>query len=159
MMSSGKLLQLYVLAIVMTGCAGVGRRVDPGFHWRTAERRRRAVLGSVERLHQVRSHYEAVTVLARDGDLRGRAFMRLAEIELALGHTSEACLRLEQALQAGPRPATQRAILLMLADVLERRVGDGKGAEATYEQVINEHPGSTEAELAALRLEVLRYEK
>ena len=159
MNTSGKHFHLHVLAIVMTGCAGVGQRVDPGFHWRMAESRRRAALRSVERLHQVQSHYEAVTVLARDGDLRGRAFTRLAEIDLALGHTSEAHQHLEQALQAGPRPATQRAILLMLADVLERRVRDGKGAEAAYEQIINEHPGSTEAKLAALRLEVLRHEK
>ena len=158
-MSSGKYFQLHVLALVMAGCADVGRRVDPGFHWRTAERRRRAVLSSVEQLHGVRSHYEAVTVLAREGDLRARAFTRLAEIELALGHVSEAGQRLEQALQAGSRPATQRTILLMLADLLERRVGDGKGAEAAYEQIVNEHPGSTEAELAALRLEVLRHEK
>lgn len=112
-------------------------------------------MASVEVVTRLRSDYEAVALLARDGDLRARSFCRLAEIDSALGHHERALEDLERALLAGPSPETQRVVLLALGDILSRRLRDPDRARRTYQQIITEYPGTSEAELARWRLEDL----
>jgi tetratricopeptide (TPR) repeat protein len=143
----------------LAGCAPASRRLDPEVRWRAAERRRDRALRSLEAARRLRSDYEAVTRLARDGGLRARAFLRLAEIDLALGRHRAACENLENALLAGPAAKTQRTVLLALGDVLCRQLAQHDQGTRAYEQIITEYPGSPEAKLAKLRLEALPHER
>ena len=148
---------LLALALgALAGCASATRRLDPQVRWRSAERRRACALRSLEAVRRLRGDYEAVALLAHDSDLRGRSFYRLAEIDLAVGRYWQASENLKNALLAGPSPETHRIVLLALGDVLCRQLAQRDDGARAYEQVITEYPGTPEAELARLRLEVLR---
>ena len=81
--------------------------------------------------------------------------MRLAELDLAQREYESARANLEQALRAGLKPPDQIAALLLLGDILERRLGRPADAGSVYRQILHEHPGSDGARLARLRLEHL----
>ena len=144
------------VVLVLAGCATPGQDLDAQARWESAERRRLSVMRSLEAVHRLHDDYAAVSVLARDGDLRARSYYRLATIDSALGHYEAARENLEKALLSGPLPETQCLVLLDLGDVLARRLGKTAQAARAYEQIISEHPGRAEAELARLRLEVMR---
>ena len=131
-------------------------RLDPAARWQAAEKGREAVLRALEAVRKLRCDYEAVARLARDGDLRARSFQRLAELDAALGYPEPAREHLQNALRAGAKPETRRKILLALGDLLSHKLYRLNGAMTAYEQVLAQYPGSPEAELARLRLEVLR---
>ena len=118
----------------------------------SAERRHPGIIESVAELRQLQDDYTAVTRLSRNGDQRGQAYLRLAEIDSALGDYQTAQQNLERALHAGMEPANQRTALLALGDLLERRFGEVEEAGSAYRQLVAEHPGTDEAELARLRL-------
>lgn len=136
----------------------LNQRLDSDYRWRSAERRRSSVMQSAQKLRELRNDYEAVTLLARAGDLRGRAYMRLAEIDSVLGDYEEARRNLEQSLQTGLAPENQRIGLLMLGDLLERHLGQKDEALMVYQQIMREYPGTREAELSKLRLQVLNHD-
>jgi hypothetical protein len=129
-------------------------RFEARGHWDRAERRRSAVFDAFGDIQQQRARYEAVCRLAHDNDLRARAFARLAELDLLAGDDEGAAEQLGQALLCGPSPEVQREILLALGDVLERRLGRTGRSRTVYEQLVHQHPGTPEAELAGLRLEM-----
>jgi hypothetical protein len=130
-------------------------RFDPAARWQAAEKEREAVLRALEAARKLRSDYEAVARLARDGDLRARSFQRLAELDAALGHPKAARGNLLNALRAAPKPRTQRRILLALGDVLARRLHEPAQAAKVYQQLVAQYPDTPEAELAKLRSEGL----
>jgi len=147
------ILAIILLAIACHGCANL--RLDPAYHWRLAERRRGAVQRSIETIRRQRSDYEAVTVLARDGNLQGMSYYRLAQLESSLGNFQKARVDLLKALGSGLSAENQPAVLLALGDLLSRRLSKPGDASRVYKQIVVEHPGTPEAELAQLRLEEL----
>ena len=109
--------------------------------------------------HLVKTNgYAAIIRLSRDGDLRGRAFVRLAELNVALGQYDKARHNLEQSLRAELAPEHRRRALLMLGDLMERHLLNRAGAATAYRQIINEYPATPETELARLRLTALDHE-
>ena len=144
-----------VVALCCCGCLSRGASLDPDVRWRQAERRRAAVVEREEEIRLLRNDYDAVILLDRSGALRGRAFVGLAELDLAQNEYRAARANLEQALRAGLEPAEQATALLLLGDVLERRLERPDDAAPVYRQILSEHPGSEEAGLARLRLERL----
>lgn len=158
-------LSLLLLAVTSC-CVAVEHRTDgdgpPGpaeSRWLEAEGRRETVLETIAAVQRLHNDYEAVTVLARDNDLRGRGFFRLAEIETKRGDHAAACRHLEDALGAGPSPETQRRVLLALGHVLWRGLKHPGRAQRAYTQLVLQHPGTQEAEVAQLWLGVLRGER
>jgi tetratricopeptide (TPR) repeat protein len=141
-----------VAGIALSGCATTPQELDPEALWRHAERQHADAIIAVAQRQQLQSDYAAVIRLSRDGDRRGQAFVRLAELDLALGDYDQARDNLEQSLHAGLTPEHRREALLMLGDLRERHLLDPDGAAAAYQQIINEHPATSEAELATLRL-------
>jgi tetratricopeptide (TPR) repeat protein len=144
-----------VVAFCCLGCASSGARLDPEVRWQQAERRQDAVAGSLENARRLRNDYHAVILLDHSGEFRGRAFLGLAELDLAQKNWESARANLEQALRAGLDPPDQVAALLLLGDVLERRLASPDEAGSVYRQILHEHPRSDEAELARLRSEYL----
>ena len=145
-----------VLSVIVAGCATPTAKppgsTDPEALWLDADRRHSASVASIHAVQQLRSDYEAIIRLARDGELRGRAYLRLAELSDASGDDETTRRNLEAALHCGMAPAYQRAALLELGFVLDQRLADFAGARAAYQQLINEYPDSDEAALAKLRL-------
>ncbi len=149
---------LVALSLSITACStstapGDGAVLDADALFASAERRHDGAVTSIVELRQLQDDYAAVTRLSRDGDQRGRAYLRLAELDSALGDYDRALGNLERALRAGMEPANQRIALLELGDLLERRLDDRTRAASAYRQLLAEHPGTEEAELARLRLE------
>jgi tetratricopeptide (TPR) repeat protein len=151
----GRLSIPLLVALCCTGCVSRGASLDPEVRWRQAERRWGAFVEAREDVRRLRNDYDAVILLDRSGELRGRAYLRLAELDLAQQEYESAGANLERALRAGLESADRVAALLLLGDVLERRLDRPDDAEAVYRQILHEHPGSAEAELAQLRLEHL----
>lgn len=145
----------WVVVFCCSGCVSRGASLDPEVRWRQAERRLGAVVESLEDVRLLRNDYDAVILLDRSGEFRGRAFLRLAELDLAQKEYDSARANLEQALRAGLEPPDQVAALLLLGDILERRLGRPAEAGSVYRQILHEHPRSDEAEVARLRLEHL----
>ncbi len=143
--------------LVLAGCAATPKReLDPDAIWNRAERQHAKTLAAVAEREQLQADYAAVIRLSRDGGRRGQAYMRLAELDLALGDYRQARDRLEQSLRAGVGPPDRSRVLLMLGDLLYRHLHETAGAETAYLQIIAEHQGTGDAELAGLRLEELR---
>lgn len=146
-----------VLSVALIGCATPTAKPDGTFDaealWRSADQRHDAAVESVHELAQLQSDYRAIIRLARDGEIRGRAYLRLAELSNASGDDTATRENLEQALRCGMAPADQRMALLELGFVLDQRLNDYAAARAAYQQLINEHPNSEEAALARLRLQ------
>jgi tetratricopeptide (TPR) repeat protein len=151
----GRLSIPWVVALCCSGCASGGASLDPEVRWRRAERRLGAVVESLEDVRLLRNDYDAVILLDRSGEFRGRAFLRLTEFDLTQREYESARVNLEQALRAGLEPPDQVAALLLLGDILERRLGRAAEAGSVYRQILHEHPRSDEADLARLRLEYL----
>ena len=148
-----------LVLIALAGCATAPRSLDPNALWQRAERQHATAIQAVADRQQLQSDYETIIRLSRDGDLRGRAFMRLAELNLALGEYEQARYNLEQSLRAGLSPEHRSRALLMFGDLMERHLHNRAGAATAYRQIINEHPATPEAELARLRLRVMGYEQ
>ena len=55
-------------------------------------------------------------------------------------------------------PAHRRSALLMLGDLMERRLNSEPDAVSAYRQIISEYPDSPETELARLRLRLMKDE-
>ncbi len=146
----------WLVAFLCFGCASRGPSLDPEVRWRQAERRRDAVVALRENVRVLRNDYDAVIRLDRSGELRGRAFVRLAELDLAQREYESARVNLEQARRAGLLSSDRVGALLLLGDVLERRLDRPEDAGTAYRQILHEHPRSDEAELARLRLEYLK---
>ena len=152
-------INLAAMVIVVSGCANVPPdELDPQAIWQRAERTHAETIRAVARLQQLESDYGAVIRLSRDGELRGRALERLAELDIAAGNYEEARIHLEQSLRAGLVPEDRRQVLLMLGDTLERHLKKSAAAATAYQQIINEHPATPEAELADLRLRAMSNE-
>jgi tetratricopeptide (TPR) repeat protein len=151
----GRLSIPWVVALCCSGCVSGGASLDPEVRWRRAERRLGAVVESLEDVRLLRNDYDAVILLDRSGELRGWAFLRLAELDLAQKEYESARANLEQALRTGLAPSDQAAVLLLLGDIVERRLGRPDKAGSVYRQILHEHPRSDEADLARLRLEHL----
>ena len=149
--------------VALAGCAAPAvkpeRLTDPQALWDSASSRQAAAVASIHEVRQLQSDYEAIIRLTRNVELRGRAFLRLAEISDASGDAEATREYLEQALHSGLAPADQRAALLEFGFVLDQRLGDYHAARAAYQQLINEHPESEEAALARLRLRYVPEEK
>lgn len=145
-----------VLSVVIAGCstprAKPDATIDPEALWQSASRRHDATVASIQELAQLESDYGAIIRLTRDGGLRGRAYLKLAELSEAMGNHEETRRHLEQALRCGMAPTNQRVGLLKFGFVLDQRLNDYAAARAAYQQLINEYPESEEAALAMLRL-------
>jgi len=133
--------------------------MDPEVIWQRADKQHSAAIQAVVQRQQLQNDYAAVIRLSRDGDLRGLAFMRLAEISLVLGEYEEAKHNLIQSLRAGLTPQHRSQALLQLADLLERHTGEQEAAVKAYRQVVIEYPASPEAQLARLRMEAIDHEQ
>jgi len=143
---------LILLFLASGGCVPPAQRLSAEYRLRRAERRSNSVSRALQRIRRQRCDYEAAALLARDGDTRGRSFLGLAALDAASGDYEEARANLVKALAAGGSASIQRAALLRLGDLLERRLGQREEAEAVYRQLSNEFPGTLEAKLADLRL-------
>ncbi len=153
----GSVVLAAVLSIVLAGCATPTTKPDGTFDpealWRSADHRHNAAVASIHELARLESDYKAIIRLTRDGELRGRAYLGLAELSNASGDDKATRKNLEQALHCGMAPADQRMALLELGFVLDQRLNDYAAARVAYQQLINEHPDSKEAALASLRLQ------
>jgi hypothetical protein len=145
--------------LVLFGCTSAPQQLDPEVLWQRADRQHADALEGIAQREQLQSDYQGIIRLSNDGDLRGRAYVRLAEIDLALGEYKLARYNLEQSLRAGLPPEDQRRALLMLGDLMDRHLQNEAAATIAYQQVINEHPATPESELATLRLRALDDEK
>jgi tetratricopeptide (TPR) repeat protein len=154
--SAGVVLAAF-MAVTLAGCATPDARPDSGADpealWESANRRHNATVASIHEVARLKSDYEAVIRLTRDGELRGRAYLRLAELSSASGDPEASRENLEQALRSGMAPDDQRVALLELGFILDQRLRDYPAARAAYQQLINEHPDSEEAALARLRMQ------
>ena len=163
--SCSTLAVLVVLA--MAGCAAgppvAGRAdeqsLDPDAIWQLAERQHTNTVLAVAQRQQLQNDYKTVIRLSRDGDLRGRAYIRLAEINIALAEYDEAKQDLIQSLRASLVPEHRLRALLLLADLLERHIRSHDEAVQAYQQIINEYPALPEAELARLRMGAIDHEQ
>ena len=146
-----------VLSVGLCGCATPAPEpastVDPEAIWQSANNRHASAVAGIHEARQLRSDYEAIIRLTREGELRGRAYLRLAELSSADGDDEATRGNLEQALRCGMAPPEQRAALLELGFVLDQRLARYDAARAAYQQLINEYPDSEEAALARLRLQ------
>ncbi len=151
-----------VAVVLLSGCATPPQRLDqilePDALWQRAERQHSDAIRAVVKRQQLQSNYATIIRLSRDGDLRGRAFVRLAELNVALWKYGKARHNLEQSLRANLSPEHRRRALLMLGDLMERHLLNWADAATAYRQIINEHPATPEAELARLRLRALDHE-
>lgn len=145
----------FAVLLVVSGCASGSQQLDPEALWQRADRQHVEALHGIAHREQLQSDYQAIIRLSSDGDLRGRAYVRLAEIDLALGEYEQAGYNLEQSLRADLPPENQRRALLMLGDLMDRHLQDEAAATIAYQQVISEHPATPESELATLRLRAL----
>ncbi len=157
-----RLTIMMVAVALLSGCATssqhLDQNLDPNALWQRAERQHTDALRAVAQRQQLQSDYATIIRLSRDGDLRGRAFMGLAELNVALWKYGKARHNLEQSLRANFSPEHRRRALLMLGDLMERHLLNRADAATAYRQIINEHPATPEAELARLRLRALDHE-
>lgn len=144
------------VALGSSGCVSPGVILDPEIHWQQAERELASAMDSMEDIRRLQNEYETVVFLDRSGELRGLAFLRLAEIDRAQNDNGSAREHLKQALRAGLKPSDQSRALLMLGGLLERDQQHETEAQSVYRQLMHEYPVSEEAELAKLRMEVLK---
>ena len=100
-------LSLVFVAISVAGCMSPHDRLDPSLRWQQAEQGLPLALESAEQIQWLRNEYEAVIFLDREGELRGRAFLRLAELDLAQHKYPSARESYEQALRAGINPPSR----------------------------------------------------
>ena len=158
-----RLTIMMVAVALLSGCATpsqhLDQNLDPDALWRRAERQHSDAIRAMAQRQQLQSDYTTIIRLSRDGNLRGRALVRLGELNLALGEYEEARHNLEQSLRADLSPEHRRRALLMLGDLMERHLRNRADAATAYRQIINEHPATLETELARLRLEALSHEK
>ena len=158
---SGKVTVMMVAVALLSGCATPPRHFDkilePDALWQRAEQQHSGAIRAVAQRQQLQSDYATIIRLSRDGDLRGRAFVRLAELNVALGEYEEARHNLEQSLRAALSPEHRRRVLLTLGDLMERHLLNSADAATAYRQIISEHPAT--AELARLRLRGLDHEQ
>ena len=133
--------------------------LDPEVIWQRADQQHSAAVQAVAERQQLQNDYAAVIRLSRDGDLRGQALMRLAEISIVLGEYEEAKQYLTQSMRAELTPQHRSQALLLLADLLERHIGEQDAAVKAYRQVMIEYPASPEAQLARLRMEAIDHEQ
>ncbi len=158
-----RLTIMMVAVALLSGCATpsqhLDQKLDPDALWRRAERQHSDAIRAVAQRQQLQSDYATIIRLSRDGNLRGRALVRLAELNVALGEYEEARHNLEQSLRADLSPEHRRRALLMLGDLMERHLHNRADAATAYRQIINEHPATLETELARLRLGALSHEK
>lgn len=149
--------------VLLSGCATTRQHLDQSFEpdalWLRAERQQSDTIRAVAQRQQLQSDYATIIRLSRDGDLRGRAFVRLAELNVALGEYEEARHNLEQSLRAALSPEHRRRALLTLGDLMERHLLNSADAATAYRQIIIEHPATAETELAKLRLRGLDHEQ
>ncbi len=147
---------------LLSGCATpsqhLDQNLDPDALWQRAERQHTDALRAVAQRQQLQSEYATIIRLSRDGGLRGRAFMGLAELNVALWEYGKARHNLEQSLRADLSPEHRRRALLTLGDLMERHLLNRADAATAYRQIINEYPATSEAELARLRLRALDHE-
>jgi hypothetical protein len=143
----------------LMGCATPARKLDADALWESAEMRQPSTMRSVDRITRQQDDYTTVTRIARDAELRGQAFLRLAELDMALGNYESAHHRLEQALRSGLPHESRRQALLMLGDLFERYLSEPGKAIVVYRQILTEYPGTFESELAMLRLKGLSDEQ
>ena len=142
--------------LTLVGCATTGPDpLDTDAIWQRAEREHASAIAAVAERERLQADYAAVIRLSSDGERRGLAYLRLAELDLALGDYQQARSHLEQSLRAGIGPAERPGALLMLGDLFERHLRRREEALTAYRQVIAEHPGTNEAELAGLRMKEL----
>ena len=139
----GRLSIPWVVAFCCFGCVSRGASLDPEVRWRQAEGRLGAVVESLEDVRLLRNDYDAVILLDRSGELRGRAFLRLAELDLAQKEYESARANLEQALRAGLEPPDQVATLLLLGDIVERRLGRPAEADPSIVRSCTNIPEAT----------------
>jgi tetratricopeptide (TPR) repeat protein len=142
----------------LAGCATPARKLDANVLWDSAEMRQPSTMRCVDRYVRLYDDYITITRIARDSDLRGRAYLRLAEMDMARGEYLSAQQRLEHALRAELPHEYRRQALLMLGDVLERFIRNRDSAIVAYRQILNEYPETPESELARLRLKGLNHE-
>ncbi len=154
---------MMVAVALLSGCATPSQHLDlnldPDVLWPRAERQHSDTIRAVAQRQQLQIDYTTIIRLSRDGDLRGRAFVRLAELNVALGEYEAARHNLEQSLRADLSPEHRRRTLLMLGDLMERHLLNRADAATAYRQIINEHPATPETELARLRLGALSHEQ
>lgn len=156
------LASLLVTTVVLpwlSGCAFPARKLDADALWVSVEQRQPAAIRSVARMHQLQSDYKTVIRITPDASLRGRAYLGLAELDLALGDYKLARHNLAQALRGDLPPEQRRRALLMLGDTLERHLASSEEAIMAYRQIVNEHPQTLESEVAQLRLRMLNHEQ
>ncbi len=157
------LLVLLVVAGCVTGPQVADRTdeqtLDPYLIWERTEQQHADAIRAMAQRKQLQSDYATIIRLSRDGDLRGRAFVRLAELDLAAGENEAARDNLMQALRAELAPEHRPQALLLLGDVLERRLREPDDAATAYQQIINEYPSAPEAELARLRMGTMNHER
>lgn len=146
-----------VLSVGIGGCVTTSPEpvstVDPEAIWQSANSRHAPAVAGIHEARRLRSDYEAIIRLTRDGELSGRAYLRLAELSSANGDDEATRRNLEQALRCGMASPEQRMALLELGFVLDQRLAQYDAARAAYQQIINEYPDSEEAALARLRLQ------
>ena len=95
-----RLTIMMVAVALLSGCATpsqhLDQNLDPDVLWRRAERQHSDAIRAVAQRQQLQSDYTTIIRLSRDGNLRGRALVRLAELNLDLGEYEEALHNLEQ---------------------------------------------------------------
>lgn len=158
--TAARAIWLALAISILPGCATPpSRNFDAQTLWESTERRHSAAVQSIVERHQLEADYATIIRISRDSALRGRAFMRMAELHVALGEYGQARRNVEQALRATLPAEQRRQALLMLGDLMERHLHQKERAVTAYVQLVNEYPGAAETELAQLRLKVLNSEK
>lgn len=153
------LLAMTMVLPWLSGCATPTRKLDADVLWVSMEQRQSAAIRSVERMHQLQNDYKTIIRITPDASIRGRAYLGLAELDLAHGDYKQALHNLAQALRTDLPPEPKRRALLMLGDTLERHLASSEEAIMTYRQIVNEYPQTLESEVAQLRLRLLYHEQ
>ena len=144
------------LVLIMTGCTATPE-LNARMIWDRAETRRHRTNRAFEIIKAQRNDYTAISRLSNDNNLRGLAFYRLANLDMAGGYYGRARENLKKSLLCGASAKTNRQVLLRLADLLDRYLHDAEQAQAVYARLIAEYPDSLESELGKLRLDDLKH--
>ena len=84
-MRASVMILAVVVGLVIQSCSTTpARNLDAHALWRSAESRHSAAVRDVAERQRLQNDYATIIRLSRDGDLRGRAFVRLAELDVAL---------------------------------------------------------------------------
>lgn len=159
MIHTTKAIGILVL-LWISGCSTTPtRELEAQSLWESAESRMSASTRCINRLHQQHANYLTITRIATDSRLGGSAFLRLAELDKAMGNYKQARHNLEQALRADLPAEDRRTALMMMGDLMERHINEKAEAIKVYQQLLAEYPDTFEGELSEYRLKMLNHDE